>query len=68
MTKVEFGEAVELSIKESESFCLGCSKKERVVIPSRSSVVGLAAVHSSGMICIPNTVRALIAERLHAEK
>ena len=64
MKDTRLGEVVEAAIKESERFCLGCAKKETVVIPSRSGIVGLAAVHSSGMICIPNTVRALIAERL----
>lgn len=58
----QINQSVEAALKESEIFCLGCAKKETVTTPSRSSVVGLAAVHSSGMICIPNTIRALLQE------
>ena len=50
------------AIKEAMIFCPGCAKKELVLEPKRSSVVGLAAVHSSGLICIPWTIRALVAE------
>jgi hypothetical protein len=50
------------AIKKAMIFCPGCAKKETVVMPKRSSVIGLAAVHSSGMICIPWTILALVAE------
>jgi hypothetical protein len=50
------------AILESMIFCMGCAKGESSVISPRSDVVGLAAVHSSGMICIPRTVQALVAE------
>jgi len=43
--------------REAEKWCLGCQKKETFVIPPESSIVGQAAVHSSGLICIPNTIR-----------
>jgi hypothetical protein len=50
-------------LEEASIFCLGCAKKEAAIVPSRSGIVGLAAVHSSGMICLPNTIRALLKER-----
>lgn len=53
---------VEAAIKEAEIFCLACVKGLGVVIPPRSGIVGLAAVHSNGNLCIPNTIRALIKE------
>lgn len=60
---VEMRESLLSAIEEASIFCLGCAKKETIVVPSRSGIVGLAAVHSSGMICIPTTVKELFDER-----
>jgi hypothetical protein len=54
-------DVIEQCIEFLKPWCLGCMKKEKWVMPPKSSVVGQAAVHSSGMICIPNTLRALRA-------
>jgi len=47
--------------------CIGCAKGESAVTPPRSGIVGLAAVHSSGLICIPRTIQELVAEKHNRE-
>lgn len=54
---------VEKAISDVSLYCMGCAKGEKWVWPPKSSIVGQAAVHSSGMICIPNTIRMLLKEK-----
>lgn len=53
---------VEKAIQDVSIYCIACSKGEKWVWPPKSRIVGQAAVHSSGMICIPNTIRMLLKE------
>jgi hypothetical protein len=56
----------EKAITFGKKWCIGCMKGETFVIPSPSGIVGQAAVHSSGLICIPNTLGLLPLDPLPA--
>jgi len=55
------------AIKAAMTLCPGCAHGEPTVAPRRSSTVGLAAIHPSGLICIPRTIQELVAERHNRE-
>ena len=57
---IKDSQETERRIKEvvqlARHICEGCRRKESVTIPPQSGVVGSMAVHSSGLICIAETL------------